>query len=169
MKGILTCILLFAMLVLSLTIALPAFAQTDTNNLSEPSTGICKRADLQKGAFSKYFFKEYSDYTPSKEATDLLENKIFSSSITIVLGTWCGDSKEQVPRFIKILDVLDYNTNLLEIICVDRKKSAGMDISSLKIDRVPTFIFFKDGIEMGRITESPLITLEEDIIRLLNK
>jgi hypothetical protein len=169
MKGILTCIIRFAKLVLPLTFTLTAFAQTDTNNRSEQSTGTSKRADLQKGVFSNYFFKEYSDYTPSKEATDLLENKIFSYSITVVLGTWCGDSKEQVPRFIKILDVLDYNTNLLEIICVDRKKSAGMDISSLKIERVPTFIFFKEGIEIGRITESPLITLEEDIIRLLNK
>ena len=131
--------------------------------------GKCQRTDLQKGEFAKFFFNEYTNYFPKKEITDLLGNKIYSCSITIILGTWCSDSKEQVPKFFKILDQLDYNTNYVEIICVDRKKTAGFDISALQIERVPTFIFYKSGIEKGRITETPLLTLEEDIYNILNK
>lgn len=130
--------------------------------------GKCQRTDLQQGEFSKFFFNEYTNYYPKKEITDLLRYKIYSYSITIILGTWCGDSKEQVPKFFKILDELDYNTNCIEIICVDRKKTAGIDISKLKVERVPTFIFFMEGIEKGRITETPSLTLEEDIYNILN-
>jgi len=130
--------------------------------------GKYQRTDLQQGEFSRFFFNEYTSYYPKKEITDLLRNKIYSYSITIILGTWCGDSKEQVPKFFKILDELDYNTNYIEIICVDRKKTAGIDISKLNVERVPTFIFFIEGIEKGRITETPSLTLEEDIYNILN-
>jgi len=44
----------------------------------------------------------------------------------------------------------------------------GMDISALKIERVPTFIVY-DGIkELGRIIETPAETLEEDLLMILS-
>jgi len=144
-------------------------SQQSDKIVSDLLIGKCQRKDLQRGEFAKYFFNEYSHYTPKKEITEFLKNKIYSYSITIVLGTWCSDSREQVPRFIKILDELDYNTNSIEIFCVNHEKSAGIDISYLKIDRVPTIIFFKEGIEMGRITETPYLTLEEDIYNIVKK
>jgi hypothetical protein len=140
----------------------------EEKTLPEILIGKIQRIDLQKGEFSQYFFKEYRCYFPNKEITDQIKDRIYNQSITIVLGTWCHDSKEQVPRFIKILDVVDYNTNLLEIICVDRNKSAGQtDISGLDIKRVPTFIISENGKEKGRIIETPLLTIEEDIYNLL--
>jgi hypothetical protein len=148
-------------------------SQSDTilsvkNAVPEILVGKFERTDLQKGEFSKYFFDEYKKYCPKKEFTDQLKNKIFAYPITIAMGTWCQDSREQVPRFFKILDELNYNTNYLEIICVDKNKSAGIDISDLKILRVPTFIFYQDGVEKGRIIETPSLTLEEDTYKIIN-
>jgi hypothetical protein len=159
---------------LPLLISKVVLSQSDTvllekNTKFDGLIGICQRTDLQRGEFSGYFFKEYAHYSPKKEVITLLKNKIYSYTITLVLGTWCSDSREQVPGFFKILDELDYNSNYLEIICVNREKVAGIDISALKIERVPTFIFFSDGIEKGRITETPLLTLEEDIYNLLSR
>lgn len=129
--------------------------------------GEINRTDLQKGEFAKYFFGEYKNYNPEKEVIDQLRYKIYDCSITIVLGIWCSDSKEQIPKFFKILDELDYNTEKLKIISVDKNKSAGYDISALKIKRVPTFIFVKEGIEKGRITETPNLTIEKDMYNIL--
>jgi hypothetical protein len=130
--------------------------------------GKYERADLQKGSFSKYFFEEYNQYFPDKEILENLKKSIFNKSITIVLGTWCADSREQVPRFFKILDQIDYNTNFIQIICVYKNKTAGStDISGLKIEKVPTFIFYHNGSEIGRIIETPELTLERDILTII--
>jgi hypothetical protein len=169
MKFKLVLFILLPLLISKVVLSQSNTAIPEKNTKSDGLIGKCQRIDLQKGEFSGYFFKEYAHYSPKKEVITLLKNNIYSYSIIVVLGTWCSDSKEQVPGFFKILDELDYNTNYLEIICVNREKVAGIDISALKIERVPTFIFFRDGIEKGRITETPLLTLEEDIYNLLSK
>jgi hypothetical protein len=43
-----------------------------------------------------------------------------------------------------------------------------MDLTSYNIVYVPTFIFYKDGVEVGRIVEAPKHSLEIDIINILN-
>jgi len=163
-------ILLFSITALWFGISI---AQQDSLSVSKDENpeilvGKFERNVLQKGDFGDHFFKEYRNYIPEINVLDYLENKIFNYSITIVLATWCHDSQEQVPRFYKILDNLDYNTNHLKIICVDKSKSAGeIDISELYIERVPTFIFYENNIEKGRIIETPDATLEKDIYNIL--
>jgi len=48
-----------------------------------------------------------------------------SVHVTIVMGTWCSDSQQQVPRFFKLTDNIQYISNIT-IICVDQEKHAGM-------------------------------------------
>ncbi len=88
----------------------------------------------------------------------------------IVLGTWCGDSKEKVPRFLKILDLLGTTFDDLKLIAVDREKTApDMDVKGkYLIEKVPTFIFYKGDVEIGRITETPKVALEKDLFFILN-
>ena len=149
------------------------YGQTDSlqnvqNSADEFIVGKCDRIDLQKGDFGKHFFEEYNNYNPESEFLDNIKNKIFNCSITIVLGTWCHDSQQQVPRFIKILDELDYNTNYLEIICVDKDKKTGdIEITDMNIERVPTFIFYEKDKEIGRIIETPNKSLEIDTYKIL--
>lgn len=150
-------------------------AQSDSSNMSveqdqEILVGKCNRLELQNDNFGNDFFEEYRSYDPDTEILEDFENKIYNCSVTIVLGTWCHDSQIQVPRFIKILDVLDYNTNYLKLICVDKNKKAGnSDITALEIDKVPTFIFYKKNKEVGRIVETPVNTLELDTYYILEK
>ena len=57
---------------------------------------------------------------------------------------------------------------MLEFIGVDRlKKTHDYSIKELKIKRVPTFIFYKEGKEIGRIIESPNETLEKDFLKIV--
>ena len=88
------------------------------------------------------------------------------------MGTWCGDSKREVPRFIKILESVDYPMENLKIVAVDKrrdfyKKSPQGEEWGLNIRRVPTFIFYKNGREINRIIETPVTTLEVDIVSIV--
>ena len=159
-------------IVLTITIV-NLFAQTDSSEVLRVAdtiiiVGECDRSDLQKGEFGNHFFEEYRSYQADREISESIKNKIFNCSITIVLATWCHDSQLQVPRFMRILDNIDYNTNYLKIICVDNEKKAGdIDISMLDIEKVPTFIFYKEDKEVGRIIETPSETLEIDTFNIL--
>jgi thiol-disulfide isomerase/thioredoxin len=88
--------------------------------------------------------------------------------ITLVMATWCGDSKEWVPRFYKILDELNFNYKNLTLISVDRdKKAAGTEVETLNIERDPTFIFYNKKTELGRIIEVPVDLLEKNMLKIL--
>lgn len=113
---------------------------------------------------------EYPAYTPDSNAVSSMKRLMADKKITIVLGTWCGDSKLQVPRFLKLLDALAVPEKDVTFICVDgHKKTDDGSIDRLRIERVPTFIFYEKKKELGRITESPVISLEQDMLLTLVK
>ncbi len=84
------------------------------------------------------------------------------------MGTWCSDSQREVPRFYKILTDAGYNDKRVKIIAVDKSKEAiVVDIKNLDIEKVPTFIIYKDDIEVGRIIETPKKSLEKDLWKIV--
>jgi thiol-disulfide isomerase/thioredoxin len=129
--------------------------------------GYCNIEGLQTGNFGKYYAEEYNAYTPDKVIVAELKKANNNIEITIILGTWCNDSKVQVPHFIKILDQIGFNTEDLKIIAVDTDKTApGISSADLSLRKVPTFIFYRNGEEFGRIIETPFDTLEKDMLKL---
>jgi thiol-disulfide isomerase/thioredoxin len=130
--------------------------------------GMCDRKGLTSDVFAEHYFKYQKDYTI--DTATILKIKELKKGVEIVtvMGSWCYDSKMQVPRFYKIIDEAGFRDSKLKLIAVDRDKTAGdVDISGMDIQRVPTFIFYKKGREIGRIVESPTSTLEKDILLIL--
>lgn len=142
----------------------------DPTKHKEVMLNICTREGITtfeefKASYDPNYAAYKVDSTLVKDLSKLAKGK----KITIVLGTWCGDSKFQVPNFLKIADALKLDDSDITIIGVDgTKKAENGLIDSLKIERVPTFIFMdKKGTELGRITESPKATLEKDMLKIL--
>lgn len=119
--------------------------------------------------FKASYDAHYSAYTPDSLTLPAVKKALKGKKVTVVLGTWCGDSKMQVPNFLKVLDQAKVDDKTVDFIAVDGAKHAENGLlDKLKIDRVPTFIFFdKKGNELARITEFPKETLEKDIVKLL--
>jgi len=136
----------------------------DPKHGEEILIGQCSRDGLQQDEFGTYFNDGYESYETNKEVVSNLRMLDKNVDITIVLGTWCEDSHEQVPHFYRIMDDANLPDDVISVICVDGNKTGGeLNIESLGIELVPTFIFFRNGEELGRIVETPEATLEEDI------
>ena len=153
-------------------------AQTTVKVMDEKSqtmilVGETNIMDIKEGVFGENVNTEYAKYLIDTTLLQQINTYLKSNSnvikLTIVLGTWCGDSKEQVPRFYSIYDKMTTKFADITLIGVDRLRKAGdLDISDLKIEKVPTFIFYRDGVEIGRITETPMKTIENDMMRILS-
>ncbi|MGB4775129.1 MAG: thioredoxin family protein [Daejeonella sp.] len=133
--------------------------------------GRCNVKGLNKiPEFAEAITIQYLYYEPDTLVLKSLKPLLKDVKIILVMGTWCDDSKLHVPHFLKIMDKLAYKTNKLNIICVNHeKKTAGKEIEGLNIIRVPTFIFYRAGKEIGRITESPQKNLETDMFNMLSQ
>jgi hypothetical protein len=67
------------------------------------------------------------------------------------------------------LDAADFDESRLTLINVDReKKSPDGEETGLNIHHVPTLIFYKNSSEIGRVIESPIQSLEEDMAAIIN-
>ena len=133
--------------------------------------GYCDREGLTSGQFSSWFDPEYQSYQVDDSIIFTVDlDFLYTSNITVVLGTWCSDSQREVPRLFKILDYLHFPENNLKLICIDRSKNAeGIEVADLNIQLVPTIIFFQGDVEMGRIIESPEVSLESDIAGIMRQ
>lgn len=139
----------------------------DTLTGNDIIVGEISRAGLIN--IGNWFNQEYSIYVPdSVVITKLAELKENLPSIFVVLGTWCGDSKEHVPHFLKVADLIGYPANKIFMVAVDRDKKAGnFCLADFDIQLVPTFILTSHGKEIGRIIETPTTTIEQDILNII--
>ena len=84
------------------------------------------------------------------------------------MGTWCHDSKREVPQFYKILDKLNFNYKNFQIIGLTKdKKGYFKDYTYFNITNTPTFILYRGDIEIGRIIEKPEGSLESHLLKIL--
>ena len=112
--------------------------------------------------FSEYsiFKKGYDNYVPS-ELSALKDDDI---KVVVFFGTWCHDSKRELPKALKIFNVIGINDENIELIALDLNKKEPLGrAAKLNLVYTPTLIFFRESKEIGRIIEKPDISLEKDI------
>ena len=127
------------------------------------------RTALEAAPFGTWFNKNYAAYTTKDDTTPQSKKGLKGVTITTFMGTWCSDSKRETPRMLKILDAAKFKDKNFTLITVDRSKKKPTEFTTgNNIIRVPTFIFKKDGKEIGRIVERPVESLEKDMLKILN-
>jgi thiol-disulfide isomerase/thioredoxin len=140
-------------------------AKKDTNGYL---SGVANKDSFQDDSFKDWFNSRYSEYTADKEIVDKLTTALKGYTIKGFMGTWCGDSKRETPRFYKILDETGFDQNNFELITVNKDKKTPDNLQEgLNIIRVPTFIFYKGNKEVGRYVEYPRETIEKDILKII--
>ena len=161
----------------SVIIALLVSFQGNAQNLNREITentkspyllGKIDKNGLEGDNYKSWFIKNYEAYQPNATIVSSISQKLKTYDLTLFMGTWCGDSKKEVPRLYKVLEASNFPMEQLTVVAVSRqpdmyKQSPGHEEAGLNIHRVPTVIFCKDGKEVNRIVEHPVNTFEEDI------
>ncbi len=133
----------------------------DERAQKEVIKGYCNAEGLKTTVWTEIFEGIFNAYQPDMDVIMKLIPMLKDVEIVVTLGTWCGDSKEHVPAFLKILSLSDYDFSGLTLIGLDSNFDSGdSGVRPYETEKVPTFIFFLEGEEMGRIIETPEGTLE---------
>jgi hypothetical protein len=136
--------------------------------------GKCTRTALLQSPFGEWFKPNYDSYVVDSFTCNFIRPLLAGKSITIFMGTWCGDSRREVPRVLKMLDCCGFPMNDLALVMVSNndslyKKSPQHEEAGQNIVRVPTIIVEQKGAEIGRIIEFPVTSLEKDLLTILRK
>jgi thiol-disulfide isomerase/thioredoxin len=119
--------------------------------------------------YSTWYLKGYDDYQANTEALNkLLDISKEGVTIKVVMGIWCPDSRREVPRFMRVMNAWQFPASGITFIGVDDAKQSPVgEYIKLDIQRVPTFIVYKNNNEAGRIIENPVTSLEQDMVNIL--
>jgi len=107
---------------------------------------------------------------PDAKAVQALAAVPAGATVTVYLGSWCGDSRREVSRFWRALDQLGGEAPFqLAYVGIDRaKKEPAALVAATDLRYVPTFVVQRDGREVGRIVESAPHGIERDLLSLLD-
>ncbi len=136
--------------------------------------GVVQPSAFLRQGFKEWFQPGYTTYQPNASVMQQLKKVDRKGvSVEVWLGTWCGDSKREVPRFFKIIDSFASIPVPLKVIGLGGrdslyKQSPTHEEEGKGIYRVPVFIVYKDGKEIGRINEYPVLSLEKDLLAILS-
>lgn len=154
--------MLIAILSIGLQLCSHSVWAQSTSQLAKMIIGKCQRSDLDTSQqFNAAYRLHYNDYQPDSSKIKALKQVLQNTTVHIVFGTWCGDSKLQVPRFLKMMDAIHFPAKNITYEGVDYSKKTTQELG---IERVPTFIFYKNGKEIYRLVERPTVSLESDIL-----
>jgi len=167
MKNLTTIALLFC---LQFCICQPINRSFENANGTLKLLGQVTLDRLMSDPFDEWYQTNFTEHPLDLETLETID---LSDSITIFMGTWCGDSRREVPRFIKVLENESFDFSKLKIVCLNSgfqnyKQAPEREERGVNIHRVPTFIFHEsDGTEIGRIVEEPIVSLEVDTKTIL--
>ena len=110
------------------------------------------------------FKRNYDAY----EVTAGIDGLPVDLKVKILFGTWCHDSEREVPRMLKLLAASDVKEDNISLISLDiRKEEPEGRAKALDVRFTPTFIFFSADVELGRIIERPVVSLQADITAMV--
>ena len=111
-------------------------------------------------------------YQPDPTVVEMVAQAVRPGDrIEVYMGTWCDDSAREVPKMLRIADALrdQHEKEVpLSFYALDRSKTGPAELVRGKaIERVATFIYYRDGEELGRIVERPVSLFEDDLLAIV--
>jgi len=165
-KLIITCI--------ALQLTISAISQQPLIQKTSILYGAITKDSLLQAPYSAWFLPNYNKYKIQENTIEDFKKISFKNlEISIFFGTWCGDSKREVPRFLQLLNSIKFPENQIHLFALGddslHKQSPQHQEAGLGIFKVPAFIIYNNGTELNRINEFPVYTLEQDLYTILSR
>lgn len=110
-------------------------------------------------------------YVPDAAVVEALRKVDRPATVTLVFGTWCGDSKEFVPHLLKALHAAANPKLTARLVALDNDfRRPAEVIQGRRILNVPTILVDgPGGGEIGRYVETPAgDSVEADVVAILS-
>jgi thiol-disulfide isomerase/thioredoxin len=109
-----------------------------------------------------------NQYQPNEESIKKLKSVTADLQIIVFLGTWCSDSEREVPRFLNVMELTNNSHITFRLFGLDHtKRDPDGFAEKYQIEFVPTFIVLHNNEEIGRIVETPTVSLEQDLVEII--
>lgn len=157
-----------AALLAAVLLALPAAAAGDDEEPTPPSLlGPVSRDQVERAEPS--WVEAQIEAEPDYQAAVALADVAAGAEVTVYMGTWCSDSRRELARFWRALDLVGGEVPFsVEYLAVDRAANRPPELAEeVGLDYVPTFIVRRDGEEVGRVVEVAVEGIEKDLLGLL--
>jgi hypothetical protein len=138
-----------------------------TENAVEQAGPIVGVTTAEKIVASDSEWKNIADeWSPEAAAVETISG---ASDVTIdvYLGTWCGDSRREVSRWIGATQDMSGGPTV-RYIGVDRTMAAGDVPIPETLTNVPTFYVSRGDTSLGRVVETAVKPIEVDIADLIS-
>lgn len=131
--------------------------------------GTIDNLALSEFPYRNWFEKAHTSYIPNESTVEALTSSLKDVQVKAFMGTWCHDSKREVPRLYKILESANFDLSKVSLVALNHEKKTPSGLEQgFNVLRTPTFIFLKDDIEIGRIVETPRESLEKDMLKIVS-
>ncbi len=149
---------LFAVLLLTTSLQLSAQVQYETSKDPENGLktlkGILSTELIQNDEAFTWMKNDISWYKPNADCVANLTAVKDTVQFIVFIGTWCEDSHNVYPQFLKLLNQVGFDKKRLTIVGVDRNKTTlGSLCQALNVTKAPTILVLKAGKEIGRVEE----------------
>jgi len=168
MKLIITCLIIISTSISNAQ----SFNQEIIINDQQHLSGKFTVDKLQSEPYANWYEKNHGEYIPDQNFIDSLNRSLSKYTLKVFMGTWCGDSKREVPRLYKVLEESNFPLNRLTAVALELrqpyyKRSPSGEEEGYSIHRVPTIIVLEEGKEVGRIVERPKESIEADLWHII--
>lgn len=136
--------------------------------------GQCSPKLLEQEPFAKWFIPNFEKYQLDSSLLPALKKAFKGKRMEFFVGTWCGESRADMPGVLKILQAAQVDSSQFKMIFLNNsgtmnRQSPGHEEQGKNIVRVPTYILYKGKKEIGRIIDAPVETFEKDLLKILTK
>jgi thiol-disulfide isomerase/thioredoxin len=116
--------------------------------------GFMTQKDLSADADFAWYAENQKGFNPDANAVNAFTQAKDSVHFLVFGGTWCGDTKNLLPKFFALTDAAAFPQDRITMLGVDRSKKTLHHLTeAFNVTRVPTIIVLKNGKEIGRVVE----------------
>ncbi len=136
----------------------------------EPEPPLVGPVTLEKLVGEKPDYQYAADrYTPMPEAIQALKGLSADTHIVIFFGSWCTFCKHWLPRFLKTMEETGNPKITTEFYGISEDQTQPKDvIDQYRVVKTPTFVIEQGDKEIGRIEEEPSVSIEADLVKILD-
>jgi len=164
-------VLLFTIAVL---MNISAFAQSDFDESKDAKTG--QRIfngqftfdDLLAEKTFTWMKRGVDAYKPDTTAMKYLKKHLNDYRMVIMIGTWCDDSHDMVPKLYKVMTLTGFPMDNYSMFGTNRDKEVrNQEHKFYNVKNVPTIILYRGNYEKGRIIETVKKSVEADLVKII--